>query len=178
MLYQNKTVTQMNSTKRLVFMGLLIAQALVLSYIERWIPLNLWIPIPGVKLGLANSVTIISLYLFSFQEIFLLIIIRTILNAMFVGGFSSFLYSFAGAMLSFLGMFCIQRGLKEKVSPIGVSAIGAMLHNLGQLIVASLVVQNARIMYYLPPLMISGLITGLLIGFTTLYLLQYILRKI
>lgn len=175
MEYQNNKKMEMSRTQKLIFISILVSQGIVLSIIERMIPLNF--TIPGAKLGLANIVTLTSLYLLSFKETLAVVILRTIMTSFIAGSISSFLYSFSGAMLSFFVMYLLILFGKDKVSTIGVSIVGGVFHNIGQLIVAALIIQNISIMTYLPFLMITGLVTGLMVGVTVKYLLVH-LRKI
>lgn len=146
--------------KKVAFLGVFLALALIFSYIETWIP-NVF-GVPGIKLGLANIVTVILLYRFSAKEAYGISVARVILAGFLFGNLASVLYGLAGAILSLTVMFLIKKTGKFKV--IIVSAIGGICHNIGQLIVAILVLENYRISYYLPVLLISGLVTGILIG--------------
>ncbi|MCY6372664.1 Gx transporter family protein [Clostridium ganghwense] len=172
MQYQIKRVHNITKTQKIIFIALLVAQAIVLSIIEKMIPLNF--SVPGAKLGLANIITLTSIYIFSFREAFFIIILRTIMTSFILGSFSSFLYSVAGAILSFFVMYTLILISREKISIIGVSLVGAVFHNLGQLLVAMVIIQNAKIMYYLPLLMISGVGTGFVVGVCVKYLLGFI----
>jgi heptaprenyl diphosphate synthase len=165
----------MNKVKKLILISLLVSQAMVLSFIESMIPLNF--SVPGAKLGLANIVTLTSLYLFSFKETLLIIVLRTVMTAFISGSFSMFLYSISGALLSFLVMYLLIHTIPEKVSTIGVSIVGAIFHNLGQLAMAALVIQNIKIVLYLPFLMVAGIATGCIVGASVKYLMKY-LKKI
>ena len=162
----------MNKTFRIVFIGLLVAQALALYTIESAIPVPFIAP--GAKLGLANLITVIGLYtLNSKRDVFLIIILRLLLSTMFSGNLSTFMYSTAGAMLSYFIMICVKTIGKDKVSIIGVSASGALFHNVGQLIVASAIVQNITVMLYLPLLSIAGVGTGIFIGITANFIVKH-----
>lgn len=162
-----------NRTFRLVFMGLLVAQALVLYIIEGMIPVPFIAP--GAKLGLANLITVIALYLFSKKrDVFMIIFARLLLSTLFGGGFSTFMFSVAGAILSFLMMIVVKELLKDRVSIIGVSASGAVFHHVGQLLVASIVVKNIAIMLYLPLLTITGIVTGIFIGIASNFIVTHI----
>ncbi|WP_195469593.1 Gx transporter family protein [Clostridium sp. D43t1_170807_H7] len=155
----------MNKTSKMVYISLLVAQALVLSLFERMIPVPFITP--GAKLGLANIIIVIGLYtLDSYKETFLVIILRNILSTIFGGNLSSFMFSFVGAIFSFLIMVAIKELFKEKVSIIGVSAAGGVFHNIGQLVVASFIVKNIGVMLYLPVLSIAGIATGIFVGLT------------
>lgn len=155
----------MNKTSKMVYISLLVAQALVLSLFERMIPVPFITP--GAKLGLANIIIVIGLYtLDSYKETFLVIVLRNILSAIFGGSLSSFMFSFVGAIFSFLIMVAIKELFKEEVSIIGVSAAGGVFHNIGQLVIASFIVKNIGVMLYLPVLSIAGIVTGIFVGLT------------
>ncbi len=175
MVYQNKNQVKLSRTQKMTFVSLLVSQAIVLSFIERMIPLNS--SIPGAKLGLANIITLTSLYLFSFKETFSIILLRTIMVAFIAGSFSSFLYSVSGAVVSLLVMYSLIKVSSEKISTVGVSVLGAISHNLGQLLMAALIIQNIRITIYLPMLMLTGVATGMIVGVTVNLLLKF-LQKI
>lgn len=157
----------MKNTNKMVFMSLLVAQALVLHVIEGMIPIPFITP--GARLGLANIVTVIALYTLSSKETFLIILLRLTLSTMFGGSLSSFMYSLAGGMLSFLIMVLVKKLGKDRVSIIGVSSSGAVFHNIGQLLVASAIVQNIGVMLYLPVLTLAGIVTGIFVGITANY---------
>lgn len=166
----------MRKTSKMVYIGLLVAQALVLHIIERSIPVPFITP--GAKLGLANLITVISLYtLDRKKDAFLVLFLRLILSTMFGGNLSSFMYSVTGGILSFLSMILIKELFKDKVSIIGVSSTGAIFHNVGQLIIASLIVNNIGVMLYLPILSTIGIGTGIFIGVTANYAVTH-LRKL
>lgn len=151
----------MNSkAKKTALFGLMIALAFVFSYLETLIPLN--IGVAGVKLGLANLVVVTALYTMPRRDAFFIAIIRIILVGITFAGVSTLIYSLAGGLLSFAVMCLLQKS--KRFSVIGVSLAGGIAHNLGQILAASLVMQIPRIIYYLPVLAISGVVTGILIG--------------
>lgn len=150
----------MKMKKKVAFLGVFLALALIFSYIETWIP-NVF-GVPGIKLGLANIVIVILLFRFGTKEAYGISVARVILAGFLFGNLASILYGLAGAMLSLTVMLLLKKTGKFKV--ITVSAVGGICHNVGQLIVAILVLENYRISYYLPVLLISGLVTGILIG--------------
>ena len=156
------------------YLGLLLAFALILSYIEVLLPLQ--VGIPGVKLGLANLAVLLCLYLFAVKEAMLLSVVKAILTGLLFGNLYMILYSLAGAVLSCLFMAVMIRLGKWHV-PV-VSAIGGVMHNIGQLMVAFLTIQTYGILYYVPILLIAGLITGLLIGVIVSLTLPYIKKVI
>ena len=164
----------MTKTRKMVFLSLLVAQALVLHIIESMIPVPFITP--GAKLGLANIVTVVSLYSFGEKETFIVIFVRLLLSSMFGGSISSLLYSSAGALFSFAIMILIKRLGKDKVSLIGVSTAGSVFHNIGQITMAALIVQNINISLYLPILTMTGIGTGFFVGLTSKYILDHLNR--
>jgi heptaprenyl diphosphate synthase len=128
---------------------------------------------PGAKLGLANLITVIALYALPHKkDVCLILLIRIILSTAFAGGINAFLYSAAGAAFSLGSMLILKN--TGKFSLIGVSAAGGIFHNLGQVLVASMVVENLKIMLYLPILAVAGTGTGILIGITAVFTLRHL----
>lgn len=165
----------MKQTKHLIYMSLLVAMALALHLVERSIPVPFMTP--GAKLGLANLVTVIALYtLDKKSDVAKIIATRIILSAIFGGSVSGLMYGSVGALFSFIIMLVIKEGLKEKVSIIGVSAAGAVFHNIGQLLVAALIVQNIGVMLYLPVLSLAGIVTGIFVGMTANYTVAHMYK--
>ena len=146
--------------KRIAFLGLFVALAFVLSYIEFMLPLN--IGIPGAKIGIANLAVMVTLYTVGEKEAIALSIIRVILVGLTFGNISMMMYSLAGATLSLVAMLIAKR--IGKFSIAGVSVLGGVFHNIGQIIVAMLVLETDSLLYYLPFLIIVGTITGVVIG--------------
>lgn len=151
-------------SKKVAMTGMFVALAMIFSYVEVLIPINFGIP--GMKLGLANLVVVVTLYVLGAKLAFAVSLLRIVLVAMTFGNMSAMLYSMAGGLLSFLGMALLKR--IPGFSVIGVSISGGVLHNVGQLLVAMAVVENIHLMGYLPALMIAGLLTGMAIGFVAL----------
>ncbi len=149
----------MNS-KSIATYGVLIALAFILSYIESIIPVP--IPIPGIKLGLANLVVLTGLYTMGAKEAFVLSMIRIILVGFTFGNPSTMLFSLGGGILSWLLMTLFYK--TKLFSLVGVSIIGGLSHNIGQILVAMCVVSNTMLIYYLPFLLLSGAVTGTMIG--------------
>lgn len=141
-------------------LGMLLALALLCSYVEALIPFNFGVP--GIKLGLTNIVVILTMYLVGLKEALLVSVARIILAGFLFGNPFTIVYSLAGGILSFLVMVFLKNALKLNV--ISVSAAGGVFHNLGQLIVAALVVENMNLLYYMSILFFAGLLTGVLIG--------------
>lgn len=155
---------------RVAYFGVFTALALMFSYIETMIPIRFGVP--GIKLGFANIMIVIMLYKGSTKEALLLSIVRIMLSGFLFGNLSSILYSIAGGVLS-LGIMTL---LKKQggFSVIGVSVAGGVSHNVGQLIVAMLVVETYQVGYYFPVLLVAGVLTGLGIGVVS----QEVLKRI
>ena len=144
-------------------MGLMAALAIIFGYVEMLLPV--FFVVPGMKLGLANLVTVFVLYRYRAKEAAVISLIRIVVIGFLFANLFSILYSLAGAALSLLCMTAARRF--SGLSIVGVSILGGVTHNLGQLIVAALVVENGKVFYYFPALLISGLVTGALIGIVT-----------
>ena len=155
---------------RVAYFGVFTALALMFSYIETMIPIQFGVP--GIKLGFANIMIVMMLYKSSAKEALLLSIVRIMLSGFLFGNLSSILYSIAGGVLS-LGIMTL---LKKQggFSVIGVSVAGGVSHNVGQLIVAMLVVETYQVGYYFPVLLVAGVLTGLGIGVVS----QEVLKRI
>ena len=145
---------------RAAYFGVFTALALIFSYVETLIPITFGVP--GVKLGLANLAIVIVLYKAGFKESLLLSVTRVILAGFIFGNLFSILYSLAGGVLSLIAMSALKR--RKSFSIIGVSIAGGVSHNIGQLAVAMLVVETYQVGYYLPVLLIAGMVTGAVIG--------------
>ena len=151
-------------TKKIAYMSVFTAFAIILSYVEVLIPINFGIP--GMKLGLANLLIVLSLYYLGTKEALMINVVRIIIIGFLFGNLFSILFSLSGGVLSFLFMYLLK---KIKIfGIISVSAIGGISHNIGQLIIAAFVVSTYSILYYVPVLIIAGLITGVLIGIIAL----------
>ncbi len=160
-----------SKTQRLVLLGLLISMAIVLGYFERFIPLP-W-NVPGMKLGLANIITLSAFYFFNKKSVFALVVIRVIMTSLLVGSMMSFFYSMMGGLLSFLGMAVLHHWFSKSVSPIGISILGALLHNLGQLFVLAIVSQKVSIaISYAPLIMITAIATGIFVGVASIFFIK------
>lgn len=142
------------------YFGVFTALALIFSYVETLIPIH--IGIPGVKLGLANLIVVIALYRIGVKESYVLSVLRVILAGFLFGNLFAILYSLAGGLFSLTVMAFLKK--TEKFSVLGVSMAGGVFHNIGQLMMAAIVLESLSITYYLPVLLISGIVTGLLIG--------------
>ncbi|MBP3412200.1 MAG: Gx transporter family protein [Oscillospiraceae bacterium] len=152
----------MKGTKKLALCAILLALALALSYTERFLPLQLLIPLPGVKLGLANIVTLVAIWLLPAGETLAIVALRCFMGAIFGGGISGLLFSLTGGLLS-LGIMLLSRRL-PCFSLYGISILGAAAHNIGQILAAMLLMQTVYIGAYLPYLLLVSLFTGFATG--------------
>ncbi|MDE6722701.1 MAG: Gx transporter family protein [Eubacterium sp.] len=149
-----------NKAQTVALYGIMVALAFVFSYFESLIPFS--VGIPGVKLGLANLVVVVALYSMKPSQAFSISLIRILLTSLTFGNITvSLPYSLCGGLLSFVVMYFAK---KTKLSVIGVSMLGGICHNIGQIIVAAIIMETSKIAYYLPVLLVAGLITGLLLG--------------
>ena len=155
-------------TRKVVHMGMLIALAMVLSFIESQIPA--FVAVPGMKLGLANIAIVFALYSLGFREALGVSLIRVVLSAILFGSVVSGLYSAAGAILSLLGMALLKRS--GFFGTVGVSVSGAVLHNLGQIGIACFILRTQALVYYLPFLILSAVLSGVVIGIISAVLVE------
>ena len=146
--------------RKTAYLGMMSAAAILLGYIESLLPLS--IGVPGVKLGISNLAAVFVLYYYGTKEAALVSAVRILVIGFMFGNLFSILFSLAGAALSLLVMAGVKR--IRGFSVFGVSMAGGVSHNVGQLIVAALVVENFYLLYYLPVLLIAGLVCGCLIG--------------
>ena len=147
-------------TKKIAYLGLLVALAFVFSYIEFLLPINLGIP--GVKLGFANLVIMVTMYTLGEKEAFLLSVVRIVLVGFTFANTASMLYSLAGGVLSF-GVMYVAKKMKT-FSMAGVSMLGGVFHNVGQILLAMWMLSTDSLLYYLPVLIVAGVVTGVMIG--------------
>ena len=161
----------MFSTRRLVFLSLLVALGTVLHVVEGMFPIPL--PLPGVKLGLANIVTLFAIYLYGLRAGLAVATARVLLGSLIGGVFLSpaFLLAFSGAIASTLVMAWLFKHT-SCFSVIGISMAGAIGHNMGQLLAASLILRSSAVFYYLPFLLLAGIPTGLFTGYILMTLLD------
>ena len=145
-------------TKDLTIMAILTALAMVLGWVERMIPLELLIPLPGVKLGLANTVTMFSLYWLNLPATMLILIARCLLGALFSGNMTALAFSLTGGVISMLVMAAAKRS--RHLSVWGVSVLGAAGHNCGQILIAMILMHSGAVLGYLPYLLLIGTACG------------------
>lgn len=161
-----------SKTSKMIYMSLLVSMALILSLIEKTIPVPFITP--GAKLGLANLIIVISVYtLDRYRDAFLVLILRLLLATLLGSTVSALLYSAAGGILSFIVTILVKKLGGKYVSVIGVSTSAAVFHNIGQLFAASLILENFGVFIYLPILSMAGIGTGFFIGLSANYILEH-----
>lgn len=146
--------------KKVAYFGVFTSLALILSYVESLIPLPFGVP--GMKLGLANLVILVALYQMKVADVYTLMVVRVLLSGFLFGNYFSIIYSLAGGICSLSMMIFFKK--REGYTKIGISMAGGVFHNVGQCIAAGVVVSTFKIVYYLPVLLITGLVTGFLTG--------------
>ena len=155
-------------TKKLAVMALAIALCMVLSFVESQVPAL--VAVPGVKVGLANLAVVFVLYKLGWKEAVFVSLIRVGLISLLFGNFASLFYSIAGAVLSLSGMIILRRF--KSVSTVAVSVSGGVLHNVGQIAMACILLETNVIKYYLPFLILSGTLAGVVIGVVSAVLIK------
>ncbi|MDO5062574.1 MAG: Gx transporter family protein [Peptostreptococcaceae bacterium] len=166
----------MSRTKKMIFLSLMISYSLVLHLVERMLP-SLYFIAPGAKLGLTNIISLVILYTYGMGSALTVLVLRIILSSIFGGGFSSFLYSITGGIFAIFAMWFVRSLRLPSVSEIGVSVVGAVFFNIGQLTAAALMIQNLSIFVYLPIMMYVSVVTGSLVGFSGKYIVQKLEKK-
>lgn len=159
--------------QKLAYITMLAAQALVISIMERWIPSPL-IFAPGAKLGLGNLITILAIFTLPPKDNIKVISLRLLVSTLLSGTFSTFLYGLSGTVLSYLVMVSAKQLGPKRVSILGISTLGGICHNIGQLLVFAIIAQSLAALNYLPILAFSGIISGLLVGLAGNFLLKKI----
>ena len=150
----------MTKSGKIAYGAMLVALAMIFSYVESLIPIS--IGIPGIKLGVANLVTVLGIFFLGSCEVLTVVVMRICLVGFMFGNGVSIIYSLAGGLLSLAVMLIIKK--TDKFSMISVSVAGGISHNIGQLLAAAIVLKSTAVVYYLPPLLVAGTVTGLLIG--------------
>lgn len=157
---------------RLTLLAMLLGVTLIAGWIERSIPFDF--VVPGVKLGIANVVILFALYKIRPGEVLILVVLKCILTSVLMGSVTALIYSICGSLLSFAAMTVLVKRGSRFLSPIGISVVGAICHNIGQILAASFVLGSFSIVSYLPILLISGVITGILVGIAVSALIRHV----
>lgn len=164
------------STKKLVFLSLMVGYSLILYIIETFIPNPMMVMFPGAKLGLSNIITMVCLMTIGLKDTFIVLSVRIIISSIFAGPMSYFLFSIAGGYLSLAVMYIISR--IKGFSIIGISISGALAHNIGQLLVASFIIKNLMMVSYLPFMLVASIATGVFVGIVSKFMIPYTNRII
>lgn len=157
------------TVKKIAIIAIFISLALILSYVDSLIPIH--VMIPGIKIGLANVIIIFSLYMLDSKAAIFISLIRVILSSVLFGSILTFAYSMTGAILSIAVMILLKN--IGKLATLTTSIMGAVTHNIGQILMALILMSTKEIIYYLPVLMISGILSGTLIGIVSTLLIQF-----
>ncbi|WP_028125671.1 Gx transporter family protein [Eremococcus coleocola] len=154
----------------LVYVAVLAAQAIIIGLLEQFIP-SPFVFAPGAKIGLANIITVIAIFTLPYTQSFQVLVIRIFLTALLGGNMSTFFYSAVAGFLSYIFMCLAQLLGPKRVSIIGISILGGVMHNVGQLFVAAFFAKSWSVLNYLPVLSFSGILAGLAVGTLGNYLL-------
>lgn len=157
------------SIKKIALIAIFITLSLILSYVDSLIPIN--IMVPGIKIGLANLIIIYSLYMLGIKEAIFISIIRVVISSILFGSILTFVYSLTGAIVSLLIMVILKSFTSLTV--ITISIIGGVMHNMTQIIVAIILMNTKEIVYYLPILILTGVISGMMIGIFSTLLIKF-----
>lgn len=157
-------------TSRMTKLALLTAVALILSLVESALPPLA--PIPGIKLGLANIITLTALYYMTPADAFIVLLMRILLSALFAGQAMSMMYSLIGGLFCFVACLACKKFLSARYIVLA-SMVGAIFHNVGQILMAYILTQTVGIFLYFPTLLLSGLLTGLFTGLCAFYMHKY-----
>ena len=166
----------MTRTKKLTLCALLTALALALSYTERFIPLQLLIPLPGIKLGLANIVTLVTLFLLGTKSAFAVLLLRCALGSLFGGGITGLIFSTTGGLFAVIAMVLAKKS--SRFSVYGISIFGAAAHHIGQILAAIFLMQSVYVGAYLPYLLLVGIFTGFATAAATAGVLRLISKEV
>jgi heptaprenyl diphosphate synthase len=152
----------MSKNKKYALIIILVTNAIVISFLESFIPIP--VPVPGVKLGLGNIITMIAISFLGLNDVIFIVVVRCFVIAILTRGVMMLAFSLSGGILSALVMWILYKKLQEVFSIKGISVIGAIVHNTTQVLVASLILGQVVVMFYLPVLLISSVVTGLITG--------------
>lgn len=161
-------------SKQIALCGVLVAVALVLSLVERMFPLQALIPVPGIKLGLSNVVTVFALTRLRLRETLAIVLVRVMLASVFMGSVTAFLFSLFGSLLAMAVMKLLFYGAGTCFSLVGISVAGAAAHNIGQIGAAILVLGTTDVIGYLPMLLVVSIPMGLVTGLVCTVVLEHL----
>lgn len=165
-------------TERIAYAAVFTALAIALSLIENLIPIGLIVPIPGVKIGLANIVTVFCVVMFSVPDTFAIILVRCLVMGLYTGPVA-LAFSLSGALLAWIFMYILSFGIGKIFSVIGVSIAGAAAHSAGQMLVAVILLKDTGVLfYYLPFLLLISIVTGSLTGLAAIPAIRYVRKAV
>lgn len=171
---RNEIRPSITKSKHIAFCAMFTALALVLSIMENYFPIGLLIPIPGIKIGLANIITVFAIVMLNPLDTLLIILVRCFVMGLFTGPVS-LMFSLSGAMMAFIVMQLMSYRLDRTFSVVGISMGGAVMHNVGQILTAVLIMKDAGLVFsYLPFLMLVALFTGALTGIAAIPVIKNI----
>lgn len=156
--------------KKMVYLSLLAAQAIVLSILESQLPVPT--VVPGIKLGLANIITLVTLVFFSYSDTLIIVLIRCVISALFMGGPVLFMFSLSGGLLSATIMWIMLKSMKNLFSFVGMSIAGSIAHNVGQVMAACFIMSDLSVTAYLPVLLVSGILMGSFVGICSTFMVK------
>ncbi len=162
------------NVKKLATLSLLVSLALAISLVEQYIPLP--VGVPGAKLGLSNMIILSTSVIFGFKEMLTVATLKSILLLFITGSVTGFWYSFSGAIVSSIVMGISKKYMMPPFSMVGISELGALGHNAGQITVACVIFSNYKLYYYLPVLTLFGVFTGYFVGLSTEYITKHLNR--
>ncbi len=163
-------VDRMNKkTKRIALSALLLAMMLILGYVESLLPVA---PVPGIKIGLSNSVLLFAVYMLDIPTAFCLMLLKVVLSGILFSGVSAMMYAFAGGLVSMVLMALLSRD--KKVSPVVVSIVGGAAHNAGQVALAILILHTSQLVYYMAVLLAVGAVCGALTGICAVQVMKHL----
>lgn len=178
MIENIKINPQKKIINRITFTAVFSSLAIALSLLENLIPISLLIPIPGIKIGLANIITLLAIVILSPLETIAIIVIRCVTIGLFTGPIA-FLFSITGAILSWVVMVFLSYGVGKVFSVIGLSIGGACSHSIGQIIISVILLKDWGIVYYyLPFLLLISIVSGAITGFASIGVIKYVKKVI
>lgn len=168
-------VIRRKKIQEIILLAILVALATILSYIDSLVSRIAFSFLPTAKIGIANIIILFAIYKLDFQRTIIIVILKSFLVGLILGSPVTFIISFSATMVSFLGMYLLHKGLKEKTSAVGISIIGGVLHIIVQLLVVAMIYQLGEVVIsYGAILLLGSLITSIIIGLLANKVIQYI----
>lgn len=168
----NINLRNISEIKKIVLLAILASQSIVLSIIEWMVPIP--VGIPGIKLGLANVITIILLFYYNLSSVLIVVLLKCMITSLFMGNPVLFVFSISGGIFSTLVMWIMIRNMQKWFSLAGISMAGAICHNSAQMAAACLIMNDTALLTYLPVLMVTGIVSGCFTGYCSMFLLRVV----